>query len=74
MSLDKAPDLCLQCHRMAPFCFYNNNTFSSVILLVIGGLSFPQHQIIRSLAGYIDVGIVGDEEIAAFREFTATLA
>lgn len=35
MTLEEAADLCRLCHRMAPFCFYNGNTFASVIRLVI---------------------------------------
>ena len=30
MPLDDAVDLCRRCHRLAPFCFYNGNTFASV--------------------------------------------
>ena len=75
MGLDDAVDLCRRCHRMAPFCLYNGNTFSSIILLVIRNLLLPpeQHQIIRSLAGHIVAGVASDEEIRAFREFCASL-
>lgn len=71
MRLDEAVDLCRQCHRKAPFCFYNGNTFASIIALVIKKLSLPADEayIIRSLAGHIVAGVATDEEVRAFREF-----
>lgn len=71
LRLDEAVDLCRQCHRKAPFCFYNGNTFASIIALVIKKLSLPAEEayIIRSLAGHIVAGVATDEEVRAFREF-----
>jgi hypothetical protein len=71
MRLDAAVDLCRRCHRMAPFCFYNGNTFASIIALVIRKLNLPAEQahIIRSLAGHIVAGVASEEEVRAFREF-----
>ncbi len=75
MALDEAVDLCRRCHRLAPFCLYNGNTFSSIILLVIRKLELPSDQahLIRSLAGHIVAGVASDEETIAFREFCASL-
>lgn len=75
MELDEAVDICRRCHRMAPFCFYNGNTFSSIIALVIRKLELPpaENQIIRSLARHIVAGVASDEEMKAFREFCASL-
>jgi hypothetical protein len=75
MELEEAVDLCRRCHRMAPFCLYNGNTFASVIGLVVKGLSVSpaQHVILRSLAGHIVAGVASDEETLAFREFCASL-
>lgn len=75
MSLHEATDLCRRCHRMAPFCFYNGNTFSAIIRDVIMRLSLPADQafIIRSLAGHIVAGVATDEEVRAFREFSESL-
>jgi len=75
MTLDEAVDLCRRCHRLAPFCFYNGNTFSSIVLLVIRKLDLPPNEahVIRSLAGHIVAGVASDEEEKAFREFCATL-
>ncbi|MBL9114599.1 MAG: hypothetical protein JNJ83_06290 [Verrucomicrobiaceae bacterium] len=71
MRLYEAIDLCRRCHRMAPFCFYNGNTFAAVARDVIQNLSLPPEQayIIRSLAGHIVAGVATDEEVRAFREF-----
>ncbi|MEM7143598.1 MAG: hypothetical protein AAF591_00595 [Verrucomicrobiota bacterium] len=58
MTLDEAVELCRRCHRMAPFCFYNGNTFASIMALVIKKLELDpeQHVIIRSLVGHIVAG------------------
>jgi len=71
MSLDEAVDLCRRCHRSAPFCFYNGNTFASIIAVVIKKLSLPAEEayVIRSLAGHIVAGVATEEEVRAFREF-----
>ena len=34
-TLEDAVALCRRCHRMAPFCFYNGNTFAAIIRDVI---------------------------------------
>ena len=75
MGLDEAVELCRQCHRLAPFCFYNGNTFASIIALVIKKLELPADQavIIRSLAGHIVAGVSTGEEEKAFREFCESL-
>ncbi|HBJ85056.1 MAG TPA: hypothetical protein DDZ88_14535 [Verrucomicrobiales bacterium] len=71
MRLDEAVDLCRRCHRKAPFCFYNGNTFASIIALVIRKLALPAEQafVIRSLAGHIVAGVATEEEVRAFRAF-----
>ncbi len=75
MSLDEAVDLCRRCHRLAPFCFYNGNTFASIIALVIKRLDLPPELavIIRSLAGHIVAGVSTGEEEKAFRVFCESL-
>jgi len=72
MLLHEAADLCRRCHRMAPFCFYNGNTFASVMTLVIRKIDIPADQafVIRSLAGHIVAGVATEEEVRAFREFS----
>lgn len=71
MRLDEAIDLCRRCHRMAPFCFYNGNTFAAVARDVIQNLALPADEayIARSLAGHIVAGVATEEEVRAFRAF-----
>lgn len=75
MALDEAVDLCRRCHRMAPFCFYNGNTFSAIIRDVVMtlGLSPDKTVVARSLAGHIVAGVASEEEVRAFRAFCAAL-
>ena len=75
MPLQDAVDLCRRCHKMAPFCFYNGNTFASIITLIIRHLDLPpaQSQIVRSLADHIVAGVASEEEVKAFRKFCASL-
>ncbi|NQW99503.1 hypothetical protein HQ447_02505 [bacterium] len=76
MGLDEAADLCRRCHRLAPFCFYNGNTFSAIIRDVVASLNLEayQAQIVRSLAGHIVAGVASDEEERAFSDFCASLS
>jgi hypothetical protein len=30
LTLRETLDLCRQCHKLAPFCFYNGNTFAAL--------------------------------------------
>ncbi len=75
ISLEEAVELCRRCHRMAPFCFYNGNTFASIVAMVIRKLDLPADQafVVRSLAGHIVAGVASEEEVRAFRDFCATL-
>ena len=75
MPLDEAVELCRRCHRLAPFCFYNGNTFASIIALVIKRLNLTvvQAHVVRSLAGHIVAGVATGEEEKAFREFCESL-
>jgi hypothetical protein len=60
---------------MAPFCFYNGNTFASIIRLVIKKLDVSEERkvVARSLAGHIVAGVATAEEERAFRVFCAGL-
>jgi hypothetical protein len=70
MTLAEATDLCRRCHRLAPFCNFNGNTFVAVIRNVISTLSIAREQavVLRSLAGHIVAGIATPEEGRAFGE------
>jgi len=74
-TLNEAVELCRRCHRGAPFCFYNGNTFAAIIRDVINQLDLPAARklVVRSLAGHIVAGVATAEEERAFREFCAGL-
>lgn len=75
MSLSEAVEICRRCHREAPFCFYNGNTFAAIIRDVINqlGLSAAKTAVARSLAGHIVAGVASAEEEQAFRDFCEEL-
>jgi hypothetical protein len=75
MRLEEAVELCRRCHRLAPFCFYNGNTFAAIIRDVVHALQLPPERayIVRSLAGHIVAGVATSEEEKAFQEFSASL-
>ncbi|HOX03621.1 MAG TPA: hypothetical protein P5555_15920 [Candidatus Paceibacterota bacterium] len=68
ITLAEAADLCRRCHRLAPFCNFNGNTFVAVIRRVIASIALPLDQAaaLRSLAGHIVAGIATPEEQIAF--------
>jgi hypothetical protein len=76
MTLDEAVFLCCQCHRQAPFCFYNGNTFASVIALVIKRLDLDpiQAHVVRSLACHIVAGVSSVEEEESFRRYCESIS
>lgn len=71
MTLMEVVDLCRRCHRMAPFCFYNGNTFAAIARSMVEqlGLSGSEAAALRSLAGHIVAGVATPEQQAAFRKF-----
>ncbi len=75
MRLDDAVEFCRRSHQMAPFCFYNGNTFAGIIRDVVHNLNLPPEKafILRSLAGHIVAGVSTGEEEKAFREFCESL-
>jgi len=60
-------DLCRQCHRLAPFCFYNGNTFVAIGRTIIEDLlrKMPpvKAQGLRSVVGHYIAGTVGEDEL-----------
>jgi hypothetical protein len=71
MTLMEAVDLCRRCHRLAPFCFYNGNTFAAIARSMVEqlGLSGSEAAALRSLAGHIVAGVATPEQQEAFRKF-----
>jgi hypothetical protein len=76
LSLDEVVTLCRRCHRLAPFCFFNGNTFVAVARAVVTRLALDaEHEfVIRSLAGHIVAGVATDEEVKAFKAFSDSYA
>lgn len=68
MLLDEAVEHCRKCHRLAPFCFYNGNTFVAVIRDVLNRLLLPADlaYTMRSLAGHIVAGTDQGDELKQF--------
>ena len=66
LPLADAIEICLKCHRLAPFCFYHGNTFAAVARDLIAelspGLAADQAHILRSIAGHIVAGTATDIE------------
>jgi hypothetical protein len=66
LTLTEALEICLKCHRLAPFCFYNGNTFAAIARDFIAELSpkspADQAHILRSIAGHIVAGTATDIE------------
>jgi hypothetical protein len=71
MTLMEVVELCRRCHRMAPFCFYNGNTFAAIARSMVEqlGLSGSEAAALRSLAGHIVAGVATVEQQEAFRKF-----
>ena len=69
-TLTEAVELCFQCHRLAPFCNYNGNTFVAIIRNVINSLRelTPEEQALaRSLPATSLLARNNLEKIAHFR-------
>jgi hypothetical protein len=71
LTLAEAVEICRQCHRLAPFCFYNGNTFVAIIrdcMAHVTGLNAQQITLAKSLAGHIVAGTAEPEEITQFAQ------
>ena len=72
-----ALEICLKCHRLAPFCFYNGNTFAAIARDFITELSpklpADKAHILRSIAGHVVAGTATDIERKQLDSFLAAL-
>ncbi|HWY31482.1 MAG TPA: hypothetical protein VNX46_12035 [Candidatus Acidoferrum sp.] len=68
LTLRQTLDICRQCHKLAPFCFYNGNTFAAIgrtmIQDVVQKLPPLKAQTLRSAVGHYIAGTAGAEELA----------
>ena len=66
LSLPELLHVCFQCHRLAPFCNYNGNTFVTIVKTLLNEelshLPPDQAHILRSIAGHIVAGTATDIE------------
>lgn len=74
MPLTEAIELCRKCHRLAPFCNYNGNTFVAIMREKISEIGLPsdQEELLRSLAGHVIAGTATPEEQALLLETIET--
>lgn len=66
-TLFDALELCRECHRLAPFCFYNGNTFAGIARAMIHpllqDLAAPTAFVLRSTVGHYVAGTIGQDEL-----------
>src|SRR5438128_2210357 len=66
LSLPELFRICYQCHRLAPFCNYNGNTFVTIVKTLLDNelrrLPADKAFILRSIAGHIVAGTATDIE------------
>jgi hypothetical protein len=67
ISLIEALDTCRECHRLAPFCFYNGNTFAGIawamIYPLLQKLDASTALTARNAAGHYVAGTIGRSEM-----------
>jgi hypothetical protein len=67
LTLRETLDLCRQCHKVAPFCFYNGNTFAAIGRTIIQDLlrKMPPMRAhsFRSVVGHYIAGTIGKAEL-----------
>ena len=68
LTLRETLDLCRQCHKLAPFCFYNGNTFAAIGRTVIQELLRKMPPVkahsFRSVVGHYIAGTIGEDELS----------
>ncbi len=68
LTLRETLDICRQCHKLAPFCFYNGNTFVAIGRTMIQDMlrKMPpvKAQSFRSVVGHYIGGTAGADELA----------
>lgn len=75
MFLDEAADLCRECHRLAPFCNFNGNTFAAIARSLVDTLKLKADaaHVIRSLLGHVVAGTASEVEAKELRKFSRNL-
>lgn len=77
LSLAELLQVCFQCHRLAPFCNYNGNTFVTIVKTLLAEelnhLPPDQAHVLRNIAGHIVAGTATDIERKQLDSMLATL-
>ena len=68
LTLKDTFDICRQCHKLSPFCFYNGNTFAAIGRTLIQDM-LPKMQpekahSFRSVVGHYIAGTAGEDELS----------
>ena len=69
MSLSEAIELCRRCHKIAPFCFFNGNTFASIIkvaLQSVPGTTPAEKHLLQTVSSHLVAGTATPEEERQF--------
>jgi hypothetical protein len=68
LTLRETVDICRRCHKLAPFCFYNGNTFAAIGRTIIQDIlqKLPpiKAHTLRSVVGHYIAGTAGADELA----------
>jgi hypothetical protein len=72
-TLRETLEICRRCHKLAPFCFYNGNTFAAIgrtlILDLLDKMPPDKAHSFRGVVGHYIAGTVGDAELDAALKF-----
>jgi len=76
MKIYEAADLCRECHRLAPFCNFNGNTFAAIARNLVETLKLKADEahVVRSLLGHVVAGTASDIEKKELFEFSQNLS
>ncbi|HEU5395736.1 MAG TPA: hypothetical protein VFV81_01115 [Verrucomicrobiae bacterium] len=77
LDISQVLQICYQCHRLAPFCNYNGNTFVTIVKTLFAAefdkLPADQAFVLRSIAGHIVAGTATDIELKQLDKMLAAL-
>jgi hypothetical protein len=67
LSFNETLSVLKDCHRKAPFCFNNGNTFAAVARELVFEVKIPAESaaIVRSAVGHYVAGVLRDDELDA---------
>ncbi len=67
LTLRETLGICRRCHKFAPFCFYNGNTFAAIgrtlILDLLEKMPPVKAHAFRSVVGHYIAGTIGEAEL-----------